>query len=104
MFLHVSALAKHPLICICFRKTLHVSTPAKHHPTQLIFQSTHRFPLQTTTNYVILCMLIHFFIFITFYSVSVHTPSKVFVLSFCQARKRARVGVGLMEVGIRLLT
>ena len=40
-------LAKYPFTCVCFRETLlHLSAPAKHHPTQLTFQRTLTFPLQ----------------------------------------------------------
>ncbi|EDL76056.1 rCG24467, partial [Rattus norvegicus] len=46
MFLHMSALVKHPFTCIHFRKTiLHLFDPAKYHPTQLTFQRPLEFPL-----------------------------------------------------------
>ena len=39
--------AKHPFTCVHLGKTLlHMFAPAKHHPTQLTFQRTPKFPLQ----------------------------------------------------------
>ena len=47
----VLALAKHPFICVHFRKTVfHVSAPAKHHLTQLTFQRDHKFPLELSQH------------------------------------------------------
>lgn len=41
------ALSEHPFACVCFSKMfIHRFVPAKHHPTQLIFQRTFIFPLQ----------------------------------------------------------
>ena len=65
MSFHVLALAEHPFSCVCFceiflhesalafylcpQKFLHVFSPVKHHPTQMIFQRTLNFPLHTMT-------------------------------------------------------
>jgi hypothetical protein len=48
---HMFALAEHPFICVCFSETfLCVFTLAKHHPTQLTFQRTLKFPLQPVSQ------------------------------------------------------
>jgi hypothetical protein len=40
-------LAEHSFSHVCFSETfLHMFAPAKHHPTQLAFQRTLKFPLQ----------------------------------------------------------
>ena len=51
MFLHLSALAKHPFTCVQFRKSpLHLFAPAKHHLT-LLSQRTLKFSLLGTVCY-----------------------------------------------------
>jgi hypothetical protein len=49
---HVLGLEEHPFTCVHFRKTLlHVFVLAKHHPTQLTFQRTLKFPIQRVVCY-----------------------------------------------------